>query len=249
MVRYFIQLSFEGTCYHGWQVQNNANSVQEELQKALSVILRGTIDLIGAGRTDTGVHAKQMFAHFEASTKLSDLEKLTFKLNSILPPDIAIQQIFEVPEDFHARFTATSRSYEYHLHQSKNPFKQNHSYYFNRELDVDAMNNAAQLLLAYTDFSAFSKSNTQTFTNDCAIYNAVWEITDDGLVFHISANRFLRNMVRAIVGTLLEIGIGKFNPTDIHSIIRSKNRSEAGTSVPACGLYLTRVEYPFTTIK
>lgn len=249
MIRYFIQLSFEGTRYHGWQVQNNANSIQAELQKALATILRLPIEVTGAGRTDTGVHAKQMFAHFDIANAPDDLEKLVFKANSILPQDIAIQSIFEVPTDFHARFTATARSYEYHLHQTKNPFKQQHSYYFNRELSVDKMNQAAQLLLNYTDFSAFSKSNTQTFTNDCIIYNAVWEITDDGLVFHISANRFLRNMVRAIVGTLLEIGVGKYQVDAIHSIIQSKNRSEAGTSVPACGLYLTRVEYPFPSIN
>lgn len=248
MIRYFIQLSFEGTHYHGWQVQNNANSIQAELQKALSTILRLPIEVTGAGRTDTGVHAKQMFAHFDIANAPDDLEKLVFKVNSILPQDIAIQSIFDVPTDFHARFTATARSYEYHLHQTKNPFKQ-HSYYFNRELSVDKMNQAAQLLLNYTDFSAFSKSNTQTFTNDCIIYNAVWEITDDGLVFHISANRFLRNMVRAIVGTLLEIGVGKYEVDAIHSIILSKSRSEAGTSVPACGLYLTRVEYPFPSIN
>lgn len=249
MIRYFIQLSFEGTHYHGWQVQNNANSIQAELQKALSTILRLPIEVTGAGRTDTGVHAKQMFAHFDIANAPDDLEKLVFKVNSILPQDIAIQSIFDVPTDFHARFTATARSYEYHLHQTKNPFKQQHSYYFNRELSVDKMNQAAQLLLNYADFSAFSKSNTQTFTNDCIIYNAVWEITDDGLVFHISANRFLRNMVRAIVGTLLEIGVGKQQVDAIHSIIQSKNRSEAGTSVPACGLYLTRVEYPFPSIN
>lgn len=249
MIRYFIQLSFEGTHYHGWQVQNNANSIQAELQKALSTILRLPIEVTGAGRTDTGVHAKQMFAHFDIANAPDDLEKLVFKLNSILPHDIAIQSIFDVPTDFHSRFTATARSYEYHLHQTKNPFKRHHSYYFNRQLSVDKMNQAAQLLLNYSDFSAFSKSNTQTFTNDCIIYNAVWEITDDGLVFHISANRFLRNMVRAIVGTLLEIGVGKYEVDAIHSIILSKSRSEAGTSVPACGLYLTRVEYPFPSIN
>ena len=245
MIRYFIQLSFEGTNYHGWQVQNNANSIQAELQHALSIILRVPIDVTGAGRTDTGVHAKEMFAHFEVETAILDLIKLTFKLNSILPADIAVQEIMQVPTDFHARFSATARSYEYQLHQSKNPFKQTHSYYFNRELDVDAMNQAAQLLLDYTDFSAFSKSNTQTFTNNCTIYNAIWEIKEEGLVFHISANRFLRNMVRAIVGTLLEIGVGKYPAEEIHTIINSKDRGEAGTSVPACGLYLTRVEYPF----
>ncbi len=249
MIRYFIQLSFEGTHYHGWQVQNNANSIQAELQKALSTILRLPIEVTGAGRTDKGVHAKQMFAHFDVDNALDDLEKLVFKVNGVLPQDIAVQSIFEVPADFHARFTATARSYEYHLHQTKNPFKQQHSYYFNRELSVDKMNQAAQLLFDYTDFSAFSKSNTQTITNDCIIYNAVWEITEDGLVFHISANRFLRNMVRAIVGTLLEIGVGKYPVDAIHSIIQSKDRSEAGTSVPACGLYLNRVEYSFPTIN
>ncbi len=249
MRRYFIQLSFRGTHYHGWQVQNNARAVQEELQQALSTILRSTIEITGAGRTDTGVHAKEMFAHFDCGEELTDLDHFTFKLNSILSLDIAIKQVFEVPVDFHARFSATARSYEYHLHQHKDPFKQDTSYYYNRTLSVDDMNQAAQLLMDYTDFSAFSKSNTQTFTNDCTIYNAIWEITEDGLVFHISANRFLRNMVRAIVGTLIEIGMGKHKVADMHTIIQSKNRSKAGTSVPACGLYLTRVEYPFPQIK
>jgi tRNA pseudouridine38-40 synthase len=249
MRRYFIQLSFRGTHFHGWQVQNNAKTVQDELQQVLSTILRKRIEITGAGRTDTGVHAKEMFAHFDNEEELTDLQHFTFKLNSILPADIAVQKVFEVPIDYHARFTASARSYEYHLHQQKDPFKQDTSYYFNRNLSVNAMNQAAQILLEYTDFSAFSKSNTQTFTNDCTIYNAVWEITDDGLVFHISANRFLRNMVRAIVGTLLEIGIGKYEVADMHTIIQSKNRSKAGTSVPACGLYLTRVEYPFPSIN
>jgi tRNA pseudouridine38-40 synthase len=244
MTRYFIQLSFDGTSFHGWQIQKNAHSVQDEIQQALSTILRTSIEIYGAGRTDTQVHAKMMVAHFEYDEKIEELDKLVYKINSLLPISIAIQNIVEVPTDLHARFSATARSYEYHIHQQKNPFKIHRSYYLNQELDVEKMNEAAKVLFEYEDFSCFSKSHTQTVTNNCEIKSAHWEIQNDGLVFYISANRFLRNMVRAIVGTLLEIGAGKLEVNDLHRIIKSKNRSLAGTSVPACGLYLSRVEYP-----
>jgi tRNA pseudouridine38-40 synthase len=244
MTRYFIQLSFDGTSFHGWQIQKNAHSVQDEIQQALSTILRTSIEVYGAGRTDAQVHAKMMVAHFEHSESIEELDKLEYKVNSLLPNSIAIQQIVEVPNDLHARFSATARSYEYHLHQIKNPFKLDRSYYLNQELDIEKMNEAAKILFEYEDFSCFSKSHTQTFTNNCDIKVAYWEKTEDGLIFHITANRFLRNMVRAIVGTLLEIGSGKLELKALHHIIQSKNRSLAGTSVPACGLYLSCVEYP-----
>lgn len=243
-MRYFIQLSFDGTPFHGWQIQKNAHSVQDEIQQALSTILRVPIEITGAGRTDAQVHAKMMVAHFDHDSAIEDLKKLVFKVNSLLPNSIAIQKIVGVPSDLHARFSATARSYEYRIHQKKNPFKVERSYYFNQELDVEKMNTAAKVLFEYEDFSCFSKSHTQTFTNNCEIKLARWEVESDGLVFHITANRFLRNMVRAIVGTLLEIGSGKLEINDLHRIIRSKNRSLAGTSVPACGLYLSWVEYP-----
>lgn len=244
MTRYFIQLSFDGTPFHGWQIQKNAHSVQDEIQQALTKILRSPIEIIGAGRTDAQVHAKMMVAHFDVAESIDDLKKLTYKMNSLLPNSIAVQKIVSVPADLHARFSATARSYEYHIHQDKNPFNVERSYYYNQELDVEKMNAAAKILFEYEDFSCFSKSHTQTFTNNCDIKTAYWEVESEGIVFHITANRFLRNMVRAIVGTLLEIGAGKMEVNDLHQIIQSKNRSLAGSSVPACGLYLSCVQYP-----
>lgn len=243
MPRYFIQLSFKGTHYHGWQIQNNAPSVQAEIQKCLSIALQSDIEIIGAGRTDAAVHAKMMVAHFDFDTNI-DVDQLVYKLNNLLANNIAIQKIVEVASDLHARFSAISRSYEYHIHSYKNPFKENRSYYFNLPLDIEKMNEAAEILLQYTDFSAFSKSKTQTFTNDCKIIEAYWIHTGEELIFNITANRFLRNMVRAIVGTLMDIGLNKISIQEFKKIIESKNRSNAGTSVPACGLYLTQVKYP-----
>ncbi len=248
MPRYFIQLSFKGTHYHGWQIQKNAPSVQAEIQKCLSIILQKEIEIVGAGRTDAGVHAKMMIAHFENDENL-DVHQIQFKLNNLLPQNIAIQNIAEVESDLHARFSAISRSYEYHIHQQKNPFKENRSYYFNLPLDLDKMNEAAEVLLDFKDFSAFSKSKTQTFTNDCTITEAYWINTGEELIFNITANRFLRNMVRAIVGTLIEVGLNKINLQDLKEIIASKNRSNAGTSAPACGLYLNQVKYPIEVFK
>ena len=243
MNRYFINISYKGTNYHGWQVQTNAISVQEEINKALSTILQQSISVVGAGRTDTGVHAKELFAHFEASIHF-DLKKLQYKLNSFLPDDIAINSIFEVKDDMHARFSATFRTYEYHISTTKNPFLAESAFYFPYNLDIEKMNKAAQEIMKYTDFSCFSKSNTDTFTNDCTITTAFWKRENNHLTFTITANRFLRNMVRAIVGTLLEVGQGKLTTTDVINIINSKNRSEAGQSVPAQGLFLVKVGYP-----
>ncbi|MBC7915901.1 MAG: tRNA pseudouridine(38-40) synthase TruA [Pyrinomonadaceae bacterium] len=244
--KYFIELSYKGTNYHGWQIQPNALTVQEVLDKALSTYFRQKVETLGCGRTDTGVHAIQFFAHFELGTPKSDIEDNALQsINSLLPFDISVSRILETAPHAHARFDATLRSYQYNIHFSKNPFLHEKSWLLRDPLDLASMNQAAAQLLNYTDFSCFSKSNTQVFTNNCKIAHAKWVETNEGIVFHISADRFLRNMVRAIVGTMVDIGKGKFSPEVIHDIIKSKNRSNAGASVPACGLYLTEVKYPY----
>ena len=243
MSRYFIEIKYDGTNYHGWQIQQNANSVQAEINKALSTLLQTEIMVTGAGRTDTGVHAQQLFAHFDTDNEFN-LDKIKFKLNSFLPDDISCTNLTKVADDAHARFSATARTYEYWITPTKNPFLQNKAYHFSHSLDVKLMNEAGKELLKHADFSCFSKSNTDTFTNNCNISYAQWEIKNDCLVFTITADRFLRNMVRAIVGTMLDIGQQKINLTDLTSIINSKNRNKAGTSAPAHGLYLTKINYP-----
>jgi tRNA pseudouridine38-40 synthase len=243
-LRYFIKLAYNGTPYHGWQIQPNAASVQETLNRAFSVLLHSEISLMGAGRTDTGVHAKEMYAHFDFDASF-DISKLVHKLNSFLPKDIVIYNILPVDEEAHCRFDATKRTYEYHINIFKDAFLQDQSWYFNQELDVDLMNEAAKLLLNYTDFQCFSKVNTDVNTFDCSIFEAYWKKEDNKLIFTISANRFLRNMVRAIVGTLVNIGLRKINLDDFIAIIESKNREKAGFSVPAHGLYLTKIAYPY----
>lgn len=245
--RYCIEIAYKGSNYHGWQIQDNAVTVQELIDKALTTILRQEVKTTGCGRTDTGVHARQLFAHFDLEESNSTLDVFQIKnsLNSILPIDITVKDLFPVEPDFHARFDAVSRSYEYHVHFGKNPFLNGFSWQLRELPDVDKMNEAAQIMKEYRDFSCFSKSHTQVHTNNCDIYMAEWKwIADDRLVFFISANRFLRNMVRAIVGTLISIGNDSKKPAEsIRQIIESKNRSLAGTSVPACGLYLTKVRY------
>lgn len=241
--RYFLELSYHGGAYHGWQVQENAISVQQVLNEALETVLRHSVETIGCGRTDTGVHATQHFTHLDTDVVLND--RFLHSLNALLPWDIAVKRIISVAADAHARFDATLRSYQYHIHFHKDPFRNDLSWYMRDKPDIDLMNEAAEILKEYTDFSCFSKSNTQTFTNNCKIARALWQETQHGLVFHISADRFLRNMVRAIVGTLVEIGNGNMSPQAIRQIIESKNRSNAGASVPACGLYLTEVQYPY----
>jgi tRNA pseudouridine38-40 synthase len=248
--RFFIELFYDGTNYHGWQVQPNSITVQEMLDKALTTILRQPIETIGCGRTDTGVHAREFFAHFDLEVEETidhgpwTIEKIK-SLNAILPTDIAIKNLIPVSPEAHARFDAVLRSYEYHIHFNKDPFKQNYSWLIRDQPNVELMNKAAKMIMEFTDFSCFSKSNTQVKTNNCKIYRAEWVKTTDGIVFHISADRFLRNMVRAIVGTLLQVGRLEIEPWEVKLIIQSKNRSKAGTSVPACGLYLTEVKYPY----
>jgi tRNA pseudouridine38-40 synthase len=243
-MRYFIKLAYKGTNYFGWQYQPDAISVQETLNKALSTLLKTNIDILGAGRTDSGVHAKEMFAHFDYETEI-DIEKLVYKLNSFLPKDIAIFDLIKVHDEAHARFDATKRTYEYHIHTKKNAFKSDDSWYYSLPLDVAKMNEACKILFEYIDFECFSKTNTDVNTFNCKIFEANWQQNEDKLVFIIAADRFLRNMVRAIVGTMIKIGSGKVSLNDFRQIIESKNRSKAGFSVPAHGLYLTKIEYPY----
>lgn len=241
-MRYFVEFSYNGTNYHGWQKQPNAHTVQEELNKCLSVLLQKEIDLMGAGRTDAGVHAKQMFAHFDYKNPINT-ESIVYKMNSFLPNDVSVSKIFEVKEDTHARFSATSRTYKYYISEKKNIFNPNlHLVYKN--LDMDKMNEACTYLIGEQDFTSFSKLNTDTFTNNCTITKAVWEKEGDTYVFIISANRFLRNMVRSVVGTLLDVGCGKIKASDLKNIIDKKDRCEAGVSVPAKALFLTQINYP-----
>lgn len=244
-VRYFLILDYNGTNFCGWQRQPNADTIQERIEKALSALLKTDIEITGAGRTDTGVHARNYVAHFD-----SDVENLhtdtdfLYRLNCILPFDINVQRIAKVPPEAHARFDATRRTYRYYTTTRKDVF----GYQFAekvRNLDVDAMNAAAAKLQEYTDFTSFSKLNTDTKTNDCTIYDAHWETTDGEIVFTITANRFLRNMVRAIVGTLFEVGYGKLTIADFCRIIESKDRGQAGTSAPAKALFLEKIEYPY----
>ncbi|MFC6269601.1 tRNA pseudouridine(38-40) synthase TruA [Frigoriflavimonas asaccharolytica] len=241
-MRYFLQFSYHGKNYFGYQIQPNDISVQEVLEEALSTILQQKVKITAAGRTDTGVHAKKMFAHFDAELNLE--KKLIHQLNSFLPPDIAVQDLFAVNEDFHARFDATFRTYQYHISLEKNPFTEDSSWQlWRRILDVNRMNEASKILLEYSDFTSFSKVNTETKTNICRISTANWELQNNELIFTITADRFLRNMVRAIVGTLVEIGAGKYEPAYLKKIIEDLNRCSAGTSAPAKGLFLVDVGY------
>ncbi|MEO5777579.1 MAG: tRNA pseudouridine(38-40) synthase TruA [Flavobacterium sp.] len=243
-MRYFIELAYKGTNFHGWQYQPDADSVQETLNKALSLLLKTDIDIVGAGRTDTGVHAKQMFAHFDSETEI-DIPQLIHKLNSFLPKDIAVFNIIKVADEAHARFDATKRTYEYHIHTMKDVFENDGSYQFQLPLDIDKMNEACKILFKHTDFECFSKVNTDVHTFNCVIFEADWKQYGNKLVFTIAADRFLRNMVRAIVGTMINIGTGKISLSDFEKIIDSKDRSQAGFSVPAHGLYLTKIDYEY----
>jgi tRNA pseudouridine38-40 synthase len=242
MSRYFITFSYDGTAYHGWQIQPHSISVQEQLQKALSTLLRQTIEVVGAGRTDTGVHARKMVAHFDFGEL--DCSQLVYKLNKMLPKDIAVYKVEQVSEDMHARFSAKSRTYHYFLHLSKDPFLRAYSWQMYGDLDFDLMNKAALVLMEYRDFTSFSKVNTDTKTNDCTITEAHWDrVGDNQWRFTISANRFLRNMVRAIVGTLVEVGRGKLTIEQLRQVIEAKDRCRAGDSVPGNALFLVEVLY------
>ncbi|HTN22323.1 MAG TPA: tRNA pseudouridine(38-40) synthase TruA [Pelobium sp.] len=244
--RYFLELAYKGTSYHGWQFQPNAVAVQEVLEKTLKVFFRFDVETLGCGRTDTGVHALQFFAHLDLPADLQiNQEKFIKSVNSLLPYDIAVSQLIPVHNDAHARFDATLRAYQYHIHFKKDPFKTDSSWLIKDKLDLSAMQTAASIIMEYDDFGAFCKSNADNFTNICHIQKSEWEVVSNGLIYHVSANRFLRNMVRAIVGTLVDIGKGKLSADAMHQIIQSQNRSSAGASVPACGLFLTEVKYPY----
>lgn len=243
-MRYFIEFAYNGTHYHGWQYQPNAISVQETLNKVFSTLLQEEIEIVGAGRTDTGVHASQMYGHFDTEKDI-DKAKLIYKANSFLPKDIAIYDIIPVHDDAHARFDATSRTYHYHIATKKDIFGNEISWFNQLPLDLDAMNEAAKILPDFTDFQCFSKSNTDVFTYNCKITEAYWRKENNKLIFTITADRFLRNMVRAIVGTLVNIGLHKITKEDFIQIIESKDRKKAGFSVPAQGLFLTNIKYPY----
>lgn len=247
-MRYFLELSYNGKNYHGWQVQPNVISVQEKINEGLSKLLRTSINIMGAGRTDAGVHALQMYAHFDIDDAF-DANLILDRLNSFLPEDIVIYNIFEVDDKSHTRFHATSRSYEYRIYLGRDPFLLDTTWqlYRNR-LDIDKMNEAAKLLLNHADFKCFSKSSDVN-TYICDVTFAEWKQTGNLLTFHISANRFLRNMVRAIVGTLIDVGMNKISIDDFKKILESRDRSEAGFSVPARGLFLTHIEYPEDILK
>ena len=245
MSRYFIELAYKGTHFCGWQLQPNGITIQGELERALGLLLRETIRLTGAGRTDAGVHALHYVAHFDTSKDdLHTDSTLIKKINGIISREIVIYRIAAVNPDAHARFDAVSRTYNYRVATKKNPFTIDSAYHFYRPLNIAKMNEAAAILPEYTDFTSFSKLHGNTKTNLCDIINACWIDDYNGeLRFEITANRFLRNMVRAIVGTMIEIGIDKYSPADIRKIIQAKNRGVAGTSAPPQGLYLVGIEY------
>lgn len=245
MYRYFIYLSYNGKNYCGWQVQPNGTSVQGCLEAALSTLLHRETPIVGAGRTDAGVHARQMVAHFDSPTPVDDLEQLTYKLNRILFRDIAINRIVAVRPDAHARFDATSRTYKYYVVTRKDPFHTDFAYQLPSMLDFDAMNRACPVLFEYIDFTSFSKLHTDVKTNNCLIKRADWALDSDDLwVFTITANRFLRNMVRAIVGTLIEVGRGRMDADGLRKVIEAKERGRAGMSVPGHALFLVDITYP-----
>ena len=248
-LRYFIKLAYKGTNYHGWQVQPNAITVQGLLNKSFSIIFRSPLEVVGAGRTDTGVHAEGFFAHVDIENEFNPQE-IIYKLNGLLPDDIVVYDIFETKENAHARFDATSRSYEYRIFLGKNPFLTETAWQLtSTELAIEKMNEAAEILKTHTNFKCFSRSNSDVRTYNCSIMQAGWKQTGQLLVFHIMADRFLRNMVRAIVGTLIEIGKGKMTLAEFKSIIESENRCNAGPSAPARGLFLTQVTYPKTIMN
>lgn len=242
-MRYFIELSYKGTAYHGWQIQKNAQSVQQTLNTALGTILGQSIETVGSGRTDAGVHARQQVCHVDLNDAVNP-DDLVYKLNALLPSDVAVKTMYRVADEAHARFDATSRSYQYYICRQKDPFKTNTCYLFNRKLSLNGMNRACQMLLGEQDFKSFSKTKTSVEHFVCTITEAVWHSDNDSYYFYVSANRFLRGMVRALVGTLLEVGMEKLNENQFKQVIASKDRTKAGRAVPAHGLFLTKVVYP-----
>jgi tRNA pseudouridine38-40 synthase len=242
-MRYFLDISYKGTNYSGWQIQGNANTVQDELNKTLSTLLRTEIETMGSGRTDAGVHAHHQIAHFDTD-KIKNTDKFIYKVNALLPKDIAINKLLPVKEDAHARFDADSRSYQYFIHTYKDAFNQNTSHFFSAELDFKPIHEAIELIKSWKDFEAFSKVHTEVNHFNCDIFEAHWEPTAVGYVLYIRANRFLRGMVRTIVGTLLDIGTGKTSVADLEEILKSNNRQKAGRALSPDGLYLHAITYP-----
>jgi tRNA pseudouridine38-40 synthase len=243
VVRYFIHFAYDGTNYHGWQIQPDANSVQEELQKALSVLLRHDVEIVGAGRTDAGVHARQMVAHFEWDGQL-DCQQTAYRLGRMLPRDIAIYRMEPVADDMHARFSAVRRTYHYYLHTERDPFCRQYSCELHYDLDFERMNEAGRILCTYEDFGAFCKSHSDVKTTLCKVSEAHWiQVDSTHWYFRISANRFLRNMVRAVVGTMIDVGRGRITLDDFRKIVEGKQRTQAGESMPAHALFLEEIEY------
>lgn len=243
-MRYFFTLAYKGTQYHGWQRQPNAIGVQQKVEEVFSTILNQKVEIVGSGRTDSGVHATAQVFHCDFTNEQMDASQLLFKANKMLPKDVALKHARQVKNEAHARFDATSRAYQYHIVAEKNPFAIDQAYFFTHELALDKMNIAAKKLLNYQDFESFSKVKTDVFTFNCDIFEAFWKQEQESLVFHIKASRFLRGMVRAIVGTLLDVGQNKITIEDFEHIIKAKDRKSAGRAVPANGLYLTEVNYP-----
>lgn len=243
-MRYFAELSYKGTAYCGWQRQPNARSVEQTIEEALSTLLREEIDVVGAGRTDTGVHAAFYVAHFDTSRPIANPADFVYHLNSLLPEDIAFGRIWEVGDEAHARFDATEREYRYYIHTRKDPFTKATSWQLTTPLNLEAMNEAAKVLLATEDFTTFAKLGSNNTNNICHIYRAEWvEIECGMVVFIFRANRFLRNMVRAVVGTLVDVGRGKITPSEFAAIVASRDLSRSSSSAPAAGLFLTDVKY------
>lgn len=243
-MRYFLDFAYNGTNYNGWQSQPNATGVQEVVEKALSTILRQPVAVTGSGRTDTGVHAETQPVHLDLEKELDDLDHWLYKINAILPKDILAKSLRPVKPDAHARFDATERSYEYRISRRRDPFRADTCYVFTKPLDVAAMNEAANIMFSWTDFESFSKLHTDVKTFNCDVKDARWVADGFSLTFHVTANRFLRNMVRAMVGTLLDVGEDKLTVEGFRQVLEAKDRKAAGRSVPASGLFLTRVVYP-----
>lgn len=249
---YFFEVAYKGTNYRGWQKQPNAPSVQQKIEEVFSTMLKKEIDILGSGRTDAGVHASSQIFQLKVDGAI-DIENVLYRANKMLPHDIALKNVREVNSEAHARFDATSRSYEYKISTKKNPFGPDLVYHFNHSLDFEIMNEAAALLLKYEDFESFSKVKTDVYTFNCHIFEAEWRKdnseANEEWIFHVTANRFLRGMVRALVGTLLDVGTGKMSVEDFRHVIEAKNRTAAGRAVPAHGLFLSSVKYPETIYK
>lgn len=242
-MRFFMDISYRGSDFHGWQSQKNASTVQETIEQGLRKVLQTKVPIMGSGRTDTGVHAKQQIAHFDLDTP-NDIAKLQYQLNAVLPKSVSIQSIVPVQEEAHARFDAERRKYDYYIHNCKDPFKEGLSYYFHQSLDLDAIAQACEVIRNTTDFESFSRVQTEVNHFNCDIYHCQWSTTESGYQFTIEANRFLRGMVRALVGTLIDVGLTKLSVAEFALIVERRNRRAAGAAAPAQGLYLSSVSYP-----